>query len=257
VDCFPARVRRKIAQYGYDNLAASIELLHTKLLKYRQPVIYANDCSTEQAITVGHIFVLWQSHLHRAERLMVSCGSTIENNDPYGLAALIRAFLESTAIITSIRAKMDDWAEQRITYEEFDKALMATLLGSRSEHVPNSPPAINILTHIKNADRHIDRRAPMAELSPLSTMYGALSEYAHPNLPSNAVAFALEEPGVYRFQHNAKITDKHVMFLGMLGTCALVFERISASYHAILTEGSDAMAAELAAYQLQQRERLQ
>ena len=184
---------------------------------------------------------------------MISCGSAIENNDPYGLATLIRAFVESTAVVTSIRSKMDDWAEGRISYEQFDTTLMSTLLGSRSEHLPQSPAAINILTHIKNADQYIDRVMPMTEASPLSTMYGALSEYAHPNLPSNAIAFAVLEPGIYRFQHNAKITDQHVMFLGMLHTSALTFERVSASHRLLLTKDPAEIVAAFDASEAEKR----
>ena len=238
MDCFPPRIRRQIAQHGHDGLAATIELLHTRLLKYRQPTIYVNHVDTEEQVTIGHVFVLWQAHLHRAERLMVTCGSAIENNDAYGLAALIRAFVESAAITVSVRARLDDWAEKRIDYEAFDRVLMSSLLGSRSEHVPNAPPAVNILTHLKNADRFIASRLQIPEASPLSTSYGVLSEYAHPNMPSNVVAFSLQEVGVYQFQHNAKITPKQIDFLSMLATGAAVFEQVSASYHDLLTKGA-------------------
>lgn len=237
MDCFPGSVRRKIAQHGYDGLAASIERLHTKMLKHRQPTVYVNSVQSEEAVTIGHVLVLWQSHLHRAERLMVSCGSAIDNNDPYGLAVLIRAFVESTAVVCSIRAKLLDWIAGRQTYEAFDAILTATLVGSRNPCLEGTPQAINILSHIKAADAYIDAYLPMTERSPLGTMYGALSEYAHPNMPSNAVAFWIEEPGVYRFQHKAKITEKHIIFLGMLNTSALAFEAVSSSYDAWLKSG--------------------
>ena len=155
MNCFPPRVRRKIAQAGYDPIAANIELIHTRLLKHRQQAIHI-PFDTEEQVTIGHVLVLWQAHLHRVERLMVTCGSAIENNDPYGLAALIRAIIESTAVTVAIRAKLGDLASQRIDYETFDRLVTSSFIGSRSVHLPDGPQAVNILTHIKNADRFID-----------------------------------------------------------------------------------------------------
>lgn len=227
MDCFPGQLRRKIDQLGHGSLAASIELNHTRLLKFRHPKLTLKHIQPVEGVTFAHCYVIWQAHLHRVERLMVSCGRVIESNDPYSLAALIRAHIESTAVVTSVRAQMLDFQKGRLPYEQFDAAIDAALVGGRSEHLKKSPTATNILTHIKKADRFIDEHLSMTVQSPLSLMYGVLSEYAHPNMPSNTVAFFIEEPGVYCFQHRAKISEKHIVWLGMLNTSSTIFESLS------------------------------
>lgn len=113
---------------------------------------------SEEGVTVGLCFVLWQAGLHRTERLLVSSCRAVGANDVYGLAVLIRALLESTAVITSICAQLHQWAEGKITYTEFDGAVVAALTGSRTPLIENGQKATNILTHLKRADRFIDER---------------------------------------------------------------------------------------------------
>jgi hypothetical protein len=68
--------------------------------------------------------------------------------------------------------------------------------------------------------------------SPLSTIYEAISEYSHPNVASNSMAFTLKEPLTYEFNHRGQISEGHVALLGMLNTSAMAFEHISRSIHA-------------------------
>jgi hypothetical protein len=173
---------------------------------------------------------------------MISTGSAIENDDTYGLAILIRAFVESTVVLTVLVSKMHAFAGEKISYTDFDKIVTALLGGSRlSKYQPENPQAINIMTLIPKADIFVDTMMSLTVVSPLSTIYSVLSDYAHPNSLSNGVAIQQInlETGEYHFRHDGKITDAHIALLGMLNTSAQIFENVSVTFLDIIVQRND------------------
>ena len=237
MNCIEPSARRKLARAGFDEIAANIERMHTRLLKQRQPMVNTMANPSEEGVTVGMCFVLWQAGLHRTERLLVSAGRAVGVGDVYGLAVLSRALLESTAVIASICAQMHQWAGGKITYEEFDASVTAALVGSRSSVVQDGLQATNILTHIKRADRFIDERGLFMTASPLATMYDVLSEYAHPNMSSNSCAFQIDGPGVFRFDHGGTLSPDHLSMIGVLASTAQIYTTMSDFFHGLLVGG--------------------
>lgn len=238
MNCFEPSARRKLARAGFDEIAANIERMHTRLLKQRQPMVNTMANPSEEGVTVGMCFVLWQAGLHRTERLMVSAGRAVGAGDVYGLAVLSRALLESTAVIASICAQLHQWADGKITYEEFDASVTAALVGSRSSVIQDGVQATNILTYIKRADRFIDERGLFLITAPLATMYDVMSEYAHPNMSSNSCAFQIEDPGVFRFDHGGTLRPGHLNMIGVLASTAQIYMTVSDYFHGLLAEES-------------------
>lgn len=234
MNCFEPSTRRKLARAGFDEIAANIERMHTRLLKQRQPMVNTMANPSEEGVTVGMCFVLWQAGLHRTERLLVSAGRAVGAGDVYGLAVLSRALLESTAVIASICAQMHQWAEGKITYEDFDASVTAALVGSRSSVIEDGVQATNILTHIKRADRFIDERGLFLVTAPLATMYDVMSEYAHPNMSSNSCAFQVEDDGVFRFDHGGALKPGHLDLMGVLASTAQIYTTVSDFFHGLL-----------------------
>ncbi|MDP3488735.1 MAG: hypothetical protein Q8R71_01235 [Phenylobacterium sp.] len=234
LNCFEPPVRRRLARAGFDEIAANIERLHTRLLKQRQPMVNTLGNPSEEGVTIGMCFVLWQAGLHRTERLLVSAGRAVGNNDVYGLAVLTRALLESTAVIAAMCALLHKWAEGDITYADFDTAVTAALAGSRSSFIEESPQSTNILTQIKHADRFINEKHLFPMRSPLSNMYDVLSEYAHPNMTSNSCAFEIDGIGVFRFNHGGTLTAKHLDLIGALASAAQIYATVSDFFHGLL-----------------------
>lgn len=222
--CFSPALRKRLAKAGPDIAAVAtiIEASHGKLQKQQREAIGVPQ-DTEEVVTSSIFFAFWQAQIHRADRLTVTCGSAIENDDPYGLAVIIRAFVETTAIFLSVYSKFDKWIMGGLTYPEFDLALTAAVFGQRHDDSGELPMAINILAHIKNADSYIDKCAPIAIKTPISTMYGALSEYAHPNFSSNKQGISLSrERYEFRMRHNEALSRQHLEMLGTLSTAWLV-----------------------------------
>lgn len=215
MDCFPTHVRRKIAAAGADFIAAQIERIHTRLLKSRQPTVSVKYARSEEEVTIGHCLVVWQAQLHRVERLMVSCGAAIASHDTYALATLVRAHLESVAMFASLMLARENYASGLNSYEAYDKVVSAALFGSKTQE-GSSLSAMNILTHIQRAEKLLKRNYSLSEPISLQDAYSILSEYAHPNLSSTMASFDVVEPGVYKFNHGAKITTAHLQMLGIL-----------------------------------------
>lgn len=230
MNCFPPDIRGKIAALGHDQLAAAIELIHTNLLKARLPFVRVHDhAETEMQLYFGLCLVLWQVHLHRAERLMVSCGSCINNDDVYGLATLARGFVESTAVLIAVQAEMTKLSSGKTDAENFGKTLVSALIGTRLPISEEEVPAVNIMSYIKRADRFIYG----TEKAELSSIYDRLSEYAHPNIDSNVVSFRMEN-GIYKFGHKTEISPAHVALLGHLHKAAVIFDAGSSFFQSLL-----------------------
>lgn len=239
MNCFSPKARRKISRAGFDFLAESIERLHTTILKHRRREIHV-DPTSELSATVGHMFVVWQAHLHRCERLMVTCGAAVENDDPYALTVLARAFLESTALITSIFGYFRDYATGKIPYDQFDQAVTSALIGGKS--ASSEVQAVNILTHIRRADRFILSESILPSPVSLAEAYAELSEIAHPNGASNQASFEVTPPGTYTFHHGGPINERYTMILGVLNVAALVFQGASGAFEKYVTPRNEVHA---------------
>jgi hypothetical protein len=235
--CFSPALLNRLAKAGPDiaAVAAIIETNYAKLQKQQREAIGVPQ-DTEEVVTSSIFFAFWQAQIHRGARLTVTCGSAIDNEDPYGLAVLIRAFVETTAVFLSVYSKFDKWIMSESTYSEFDLALTSATFGQRHEDSGRLPMATNILTHIKNADAYIDQRAPIAIHAPISTMYGALSEYAHPNFASNKQGMALNrEKYEFRIRHNEGLNRQHLEMLGTLSTASLLLGNASDKVDALFS----------------------
>jgi hypothetical protein len=221
------RFRLKKSNPELDLLADTIEFNSSTLKKHRRDAIGV-PLDTEQAVTGSLFFAFWQAQIHRAERLLITCNSAIENNDPYGLAALIRAYVETTALFIATYAKFDKWTLGKMTYSEFDVALTKSVFGQRFEDLGPNREATNILTQIKIADSYIDECMSVLISSPLSLMYAALSEYAHPNFASNKQGFTLDRALYeFRMRHDGPLEKDQFDILGTLGTASLVLSKVS------------------------------
>jgi hypothetical protein len=232
LNCIQPEVRRTIADLGYDDLAAEIERLHTRLLHARVKRISTSAAKTEIQLQTIHCFVLWQVHLHRAERLMVSCGLAVGNNDPYGLATLIRGFVETTAALGAIRAALESVAIGTLTIEAFSERITTALVGTRVEGAKDQPKAINVLNFIEKTDKFLATHAGRDWERSLASMYEDLSDYAHPNIGSNLIAFDLQKDR-YIFQHGNGIRKAQVSLLKHLKLAAQIFDWISDSFQAL------------------------
>ena len=123
-----------------------------------------------------------------------------------------------------------------MSYEDFDAAVTAALVGSRSEVIEQGPKSTNIMTHIKRADRFIEERRLFPVSGPIHTMYDVLSEYAHPNMTSNSSSFTLNEVGVYTFNHGGQISQRQIDLLGMLASSLQIYSSVSDFFHGILVD---------------------
>jgi hypothetical protein len=232
-------VRENIAELGYDELAAQIERLHTRFLQARVPSISIAKAKTEIQLQSVHCFVLWQVHLHRAERLMVSCGAAIGNNDAYALATLVRAFVETTAALGAIRAALEKVATGQMSTEDFSAKVSTALIGTRIEGATDQPKATNVLAYINQTDRFVAEKAGDNRAGSLASIYEDLSDYAHPNIGSNMISFKLVNDN-YTFEHRSKIREAHVALLKHLKLAAQIFDWFSDSFQTLSKSTSTA-----------------
>lgn len=208
---FDQATRRRLDKAGMEPIARAIEANYRWMVSRRKARVLINP-DTEIGVTLGHCSVLWQASLHRVTKLLGTSGYAISQNDFYGTATLTRSLIETVSVLGSVTSSLAAWSAGKITYEDFDAVVQNALVGSRfEEHCPTST---NILTHITKADKLLEELSVTLIKAPLNTVYGALSDVAHPNFNSNKASFQMTDLGVFDFTTPSKAAHELIGILG-------------------------------------------
>lgn len=223
-----------MATLGHAQVAGSIEQIHTRLLQYRLPQVELPP-GEDATSTVAMIFLLWQLHLHRVERLMVTGGSALANDDAHGLATLIRAIVESTAVVGGLLASMMRWAASQTEGRQVRKDVDRALKGMKGGVIEPK----NILSWIEAADKFIEKTIPEPNFpNQLMSVYSALSEICHPNLLSNVYSMSIgSRPGVVEIKHRQSAEPDPLGLINSFFVTVRLFMDFSFSLHNMLAHG--------------------
>ena len=169
--------------------AAEIEKFHTKLLQRRvASIAIASPGWPHYLPDLANAILLQQVLVRRAERLTVSCGTVLADQNDYGVALLVRGLLETAAVLgyaCSRAAGLTGDFNEVAAYGEIVKSL---LFGSRDEADRDVfPRAVNIMTCIDKTDAYMATGPRYGGRKCMREMYDLLSEYAHPNMPSHSM----------------------------------------------------------------------
>ena len=226
VNCFPASVRARFEEIGEGDVIASLEAGYHDLLNRHREYIQFGDPRhiTEAARARANGQVLRQSLLHRAERLIVSSGTMINENNFYGLALMVRGHFEATAMLGYFCHRMWSFAAGNISFDDITWNLATALMGAKHEQFKDAPNPINIMTCIEKADRYLENMGFPAGHGMISDCYAWLSDCAHPNFLSMGSAIVVDDQiGGIRIRHNMDLRREEMTTLGYLDISAKLF----------------------------------
>jgi len=224
--CFSPAVREKFEAVGKLELIDSLEGFYSQLLKCRREFVeYSNpETMSEVARAAANVQVLQQIHLHRAERLLVSAGSMIAEENIYGLTLLIRGHIESTAIMGYLCDRICAFMNGSVPFERVIFDIAHALMGVKHVMFKEKPDPVNIMTAIEKADRYFERKAGSSGQGMLADCYAWLSDFAHPNFLSGSSALKLNRSlGRLEFRHGFGLSEEEIGHLGYLDISAALF----------------------------------
>jgi len=224
--CFSDEVKAIFKEWKCEELCETLEAHHAKLLERRIEFVEYGDPEklADKECARANCKLLSQSLLHRAERLIKSCGAALLSQDPYAIALLVRGHVEATAVLGYFCHRVRSLARDNITFEQFHEVLQNSVAGGRHDLFAKQGAAKNIITMIENADKFIDTEIPQTEKKMLQEGYSWLSEFAHPNFLSHSNAFRLDKT-THRmvFRHDEKLEKDDVQHLLYLSFSADFF----------------------------------
>lgn len=218
-------VRKRFIETGSAELLSSIEAIHENLVSRRVEAIPFGDPNliSERDRALKNILIARQAMLHRAERLHHSCGSMVADENPYGLALLIRGQIEATAVLGFICDLLWCLEKRTIPFDAFHLRIASLVVGARHTFFSSAPKPTSILTVIEKADRHLKREG-VSEKGILLDCYEWLSEYAHPNFISFSMgAKPLPDTSTFGIHHGLAMRDDELRLVDYLDISGMIF----------------------------------
>lgn len=202
-----------------ENLLGELHARRINTVEYRP----RQDITPERQ-TKANCALLQQALLHRAERLLVSSGTMLVENNVYGLALMVRGHYEATAMLGYFCDRLDALAFKNISPEEFGNNVATAILSARHSQFSRAPDPLNILSCIDKTDRYLDKNFFKSRNKMLRDCYDWLSEFSHPNFLSNSSAFTLDkENNQMVLRHEGGLQKRDFQLMGYLETSATVF----------------------------------
>ncbi len=167
--------------------------------------------------------------LLRSHSLYTGALSALGDDNPFAMVILIRAHVETTAVLGSACRKAILCNTGKMDETEADEKLFNLLFGTRDEalKIGGAPQMVNILTLIGDADKAFNMILPSedqrSDFSHLRDTYDHLSEYAHPNFHSNFMVVNHDTDGSLRFEERASVRESEAELLNSLGSSAHAF----------------------------------
>lgn len=224
--CFQDAIRSQFEADGKSELIAALEVAYAGVVKRRRDFVVYGDPATisERDRAISNVEVIRQIQLHRAERLMVSAGTMLAEQNVYGLVLLIRGHCESTAVLGYLCDRVDSFAKGNIPFETVIFNIAHAMMGGRHDLFAKMPDPINILTAIEKADRYFERQNKISKQGMLTDCYAWLSEFAHPNFNSSDSALRLNAKLLrFEFRHGGALSREEADLLGYLDISADLF----------------------------------
>jgi len=205
--------RFKAAMGG--DVIGSLEAAYKELIKRRRDWVDYGDLSviTEQQRSGVNCQVLQQALLHRAEKMIVSSGTMIAENNVYGLALMVRGHLEATAMLGYFCHRLHSFAAGNILFDEIALNIASAAMGAKHEQFAAAPQPISIMTCVEKADLYLEANGFPADKRMIADCYAWLSDFAHPNFLSTSSAI---EPqggtGRMRILHDVELGPRELPF---------------------------------------------
>ena len=237
--CFSPTVHELFDHWGKRDLLESLEASHQQLLDRRLETVEFGEPEslTPNQRAISNCQLLQQALLHRAERLLASCGTMLLENNIYGLALMVRGHCEATAVLGYFCSRLESLAAGNIKFEDFEWNISDALMGAKHQVFTEARPPINILTCIKKADKYLEKHISEGEKGSLQDCYNWMSEFSHPNFPSNDSAFTLDKPNNrFVMRHESDLQEVDFQLLGYL--------EISSGFFVILFDAFTERAAD-------------
>lgn len=179
----------------------------------------------------SNCIVLQQSLLHRSEKLTLSLAPLISYHNVYGLALLIRAHYESTALLGYFCYRLNSFAKQSISFDDFQFDLGNSLVSSKHSHFKKAPDPRNILNCIDRADKFLTKKLGYGIPNIIADNHGWLSEFCHPNFLSLSAAVQVDEDNdTMVFRHDGVIRTREVNLLGYVNISINLFIQLFDSF---------------------------
>jgi hypothetical protein len=206
--------------------------IYGNLLKRVEPVVTAQprgqlgDLSRIRAYSLTYR----QALLHRSILLYRGALDAASEHNPYSMVLSIRGHFETTAALAYLHKRLQSLKAKTISPETLDSDLCALMLGSRQKGLNRAPDAKQVLNLIEAADRSISRDildGPAKQHMIMRESYEFLSEFCHPNLFANSIAFDLDSSASeFRFRHEMPIREREFNLVGYLLISASIFIEI-------------------------------
>lgn len=223
---FPNKVRKRFEVAGKLELIQTLEGGYAATIARRRDFVQYGDPDTisERERALANVEVIRQVQLHRAERLMASCGTMIAERNIYGLVLLMRGHYESTAVLGYLCNRVDAFVKGNILFETIIQNIGYTMMGGRHDLFANMPDPTSIMTAIEKADHFYERQNKSDKKGMLADCYAWLSEFAHPNFNSNYSAMRLnQESSRFEFLHGEDLPEESADLLGYLDISVQAF----------------------------------
>ena len=185
--------------------------------------------SIEEHITILATCIR-QVCLARSHELFTGSLGAMAAGNIFSMVALMRAHLETTSVLGHVFRLIDKVHKTPTCASEVDTKLFNLLFGTRNQSLldAGAPEMSSIMSIIDSADKglYLLLQKPMGlkNTSQLRGVYDFLSEFAHPNFHSNALAFTFDPVTQdLIFRRREGISEADVEILSHLGISATVF----------------------------------
>lgn len=209
------------------NVLASINLEYDKLASRRLEYVEFGDPSliTETVRARANIEVIQQALLHRAERLIYSASTMLEQHNIYGLSLLIRGHYECTSVLGYLCNRLHSFSAGTIDFDALIVNVADIAVGAKHKQFAQARDPIGIMTCIDKADHFLEKvMFDGKKEGMIRDCYEWLSEFAHPNFLSNSSSLALDKQlNRFQFRHGGPLSELEAGTLGYLDISAKLF----------------------------------
>jgi hypothetical protein len=229
MSCFSEAVSTRFKAVIGEDVISSLEAAYAELIKRRREWVNYGDLRTitEPARANANCEVLGQALLHRAEKMIVSSGTMIGENNIYGLALMVRGHLEATAMLGYFCERLRSFAAGNVPFDDIAWNIAGAALGAKHEQFAAAPQPINTMTCIEKADRYLEANGFPAGKRMIADCYAWLSDFAHPNFLSMGSAIeAQDNTGRMRILHDVELGPRELSTLGYLDISAKLFLKL-------------------------------
>jgi len=233
-----SKAQSLFAKWGEQKLLQNLRDIHGDLVARRRSSIdgVPTGWGDPRKRARANLEAIQQAQLHRVERQLVSSVSLFLEHNIYGVALVTRAVIESAGIIGFFCGKLDSLAAGTIGFNDLQQSIWLATSGARHEFLKDADSPVNIMTCIGRADVIMGKKIG-GDTSSLRDSYDWLSEYAHPNFLSNALAYSVDDQSRFVFRHAGGFDRKDFQVPSYMVVAAGIFTLLFDGYSERLADG--------------------